>query len=67
MPPHIKKLKQLFRQSVKIAKICHIGFVGLRNYYRNNCDELKNIKSETERDKKRIEPIAEEILTQWTQ
>ena len=58
-------IKSSIEEGVKIAKICHIGFVGLRNHYRNNCDELKGIKSGTERDKKRIEMIAKEILKQW--
>lgn len=51
---------------VKIASICHLGNVGLRNTYRCNysLDGIKTIGDlkESKRDEKRLELVAEKII-----
>lgn len=56
-----QKVKSKIENHVKISRICHLGWVGLRNQYTNKHSELKSIKSGSERDQKRLELVAKKI------
>lgn len=48
----------------KVSFVSHIGWVGLRNQYKNDNRQLEGIKDAKKRDKKRLELVASEIMKQ---
>lgn len=49
-------------KDAEVARVSHIGWVGLRNEYNNSCEELKNITKPSDRDKERLEIVAKKII-----
>lgn len=48
--------------NVEVSYVSHIGWVGLRNEYKNDNDELKGLATGKERDEKRLELVANKIV-----
>lgn len=57
-----KKIKSSLSTEVKPAKVCHLGWVGLRNEYKNSHKDLKSISTGKERDEKRLQLLADKII-----
>jgi hypothetical protein len=57
-----QKIKASHSTEVKTAKVCHLGWVGLRNEYKNCHKDLKSISSGKERDEKRLQLLADKII-----
>ena len=47
---------------VDVSFVSHVGWVGLRNEYKNDNDELKGLATGKERDEKRLELVANKIV-----
>lgn len=57
-----QKVKSSHSKDVKLAKVCHLGWVGLRNEYKNCHKDLKSISTGKERDEKRLQLLADKII-----
>lgn len=58
-------IKYKFKNAYKKAIVCHLGWVGLRNEYKNNHEDLKDINDADSRDEKRIDLVVEFIEKEW--
>ena len=47
---------------VEVSFVSHIGWVGLRNEYKNDNAELKGLDTGKKRDEKRLEIVANKII-----
>lgn len=56
-----EKIKADFNNA-KVAIVSHLGWVGLRNEFKNSHNEMKNLKTSEKRDQRRLELVAEQII-----